>query len=70
LKQIRSDKGMSRLEVSVRSGISSTVLEAIERFGYVVKRPDVRRRLAAALDTSEDTLFPAQGQGAGAPSAS
>ena len=57
LRKWRLSLGYSQLELSVVAEISPVMIVSIERYGYL-PGPDVRARIAAALNVSETTLWP------------
>lgn len=61
LTRVREAKGLKQVELARRAGISESLLSRIEN--GQVKRPSFEtvRRLADALDTPCEELFPAAG---------
>ena len=57
LKEVRKTKGLSQLKLSLMTGIAPTEISRIEN-GWLVPYPGWRKRLARALGTDEDALFP------------
>ena len=57
LRQIRKKLGFALLELMATSGISTSTLVAIERYG-LYPATDVRTRLSKALGVSELIIWP------------
>jgi len=56
LKEIREGKGLSQLDLTRKTGIASTNISNLEK-GRVYPWPGWRKRLASALEVSEETIF-------------
>jgi len=56
LRELRIQKGYSRVELSVKSGVGETVLYKIEAFGYVPTQRTIEK-LAAVLGEEVWALF-------------
>ncbi len=63
IKEFREMAGLSQVELARRAHIASTNLNAIEH-GRLMPWPKAKRRLARALKTTPEELFPNQNQGA------
>jgi|GEM_PF-2893817 len=55
--EIRKKKGLAQMEVSVKAGCSQSKLLSIEKYGFM-PQPDLRQRIAKALDVSEGEVWP------------
>ena len=58
LKEVREQKGLSQLKLTMMTGIAPGDISRIEN-GWLRPYPGWRRRLARALGVSEPELFPA-----------
>jgi transcriptional regulator with XRE-family HTH domain len=56
LRELRIQKGYSRVELSVKTGVSDTVIYKIEAFGYIPTEPTIEK-LAAVLGEEVWELF-------------
>jgi transcriptional regulator with XRE-family HTH domain len=56
LRELRIQKGCSRLELSVKAGVSDTLIYKIEAFGYIPTEPTIEK-LAAVLGEEVWELF-------------
>jgi transcriptional regulator with XRE-family HTH domain len=56
LRELRIQKGYSRLELSVKAGVSDTLIYKIEAFGYIPTEPTIEK-LAAVLGEEVWELF-------------
>ncbi len=57
LREVRFLKGFNQWDMALKTGISQTKISLIER-GYVTLRQDKRRRIARALHSRVEDLFP------------
>jgi len=57
LREIRKQKGLSQLELSRKTGVPGNVISNLENY-KVYPYPNWKRKLAEALETPEDELFP------------
>jgi len=60
LKEFREQAGLSQVELARMTRIASPNLSAIEN-GRLAPWPKARRRLARALKTTPEELFPSEG---------
>ncbi len=60
LRAIRRSSALALWGLAARTGVSATTLSAIERWGYL-PGPDVRRRLAEALQVDAQDIWPETG---------
>lgn len=56
LREVRMNKGISQLQLSVRTGIAPTVISNIEH-KKIHAYPGWKERLAKALDVPEEDIF-------------
>lgn len=59
LRRFRKQQGFTIVELSARTGVSTSVIVGVERYG-LRPGPSVRRRLSAALGIDESVLWPAE----------
>lgn len=57
LRRIRKESQLPMLGLSVKSGVSTTIISGIERFGYFPGL-DIRQRLTEALGVSIGSVWP------------
>ncbi len=57
LKEIRNERGLSQLRLSMLTGIAPSELSRIEN-GWIRPYPGWKKRLARALGTTQVELFP------------
>jgi transcriptional regulator with XRE-family HTH domain len=56
LRELRIQKGYSRVELSMKAGVSDMVIYKIEAFGYIPTEPTIEK-LAAVLGEEVWALF-------------
>ncbi len=57
LRSIRTTQRLALWGLAARAGVSATTLSAIERWNYL-PGPQVRRRIAAALEVTVAEIWP------------
>jgi transcriptional regulator with XRE-family HTH domain len=57
VKRLRTERGLTLMGLSQAAGTTPSHLVFIESYGHMPK-PDLRRRLAAALGVAESDLWP------------
>ncbi len=57
VREVRRKANMAMQELAVRAGMNPSSLTMIERYNYL-PGPEVRGKIAKALDTAEADLFP------------
>ncbi|NLA11610.1 MAG: helix-turn-helix transcriptional regulator [Firmicutes bacterium] len=57
LRKVRQRRGYSQTNLTQKTGISSSIISAIEN-RKLYPHPGWRKRLATALETTENKLFP------------
>ncbi len=57
VREQRLRMGLVQQELAVIAGVNPSMLTMIERYGYVPSEP-VRRRIAEALHSSDEQLWP------------
>lgn len=59
-RELRKQQGFPIMELAARTGVSTAVMVAVERYN-LYPGPSVRERLAAALGVSEAAIWPEVG---------
>jgi len=57
LKEVRKSRGLAQMGLAVKANISTTTVVAIERYDYTPS-PNLRRRIAQALQVDETEIWP------------
>lgn len=57
LRQLRKQQNLPIMELAAKTGVSTAVIVAVERYN-LYPGPSVRERLAAALGVSEALIWP------------
>lgn len=57
LRQLRKQQGFPIMELAARTGVSTAIIVAVERYN-LYPGPSVRERLAVALRVSEAAIWP------------
>jgi len=60
VREVRLRLGLAQQAVAVKSGVNTSALTMIEKYGYY-PGPDVRRRIKDALGVTEAELWPGLG---------
>jgi transcriptional regulator with XRE-family HTH domain len=57
LRALRWARGLAMYALAVQASVSPTIIGAVERHGYI-PGPEVRQRLAQAMNVDEADIFP------------
>jgi len=62
VRKARLLRGLTQLDISFPTGINLSKISMIER-GYIIPRPEEKRLIAMALETTVSEIFPENGNG-------